>query len=66
MRTPLGGLEAQLRPHGFVRTHRSWLVNAGQVTGLRPEGSGDHTIELGALEAPLSRRYRDALAAIRP
>jgi hypothetical protein len=65
MRTSLGGLEARLAPQGFVRTHRSWLVNAARVTGLRPEGSGDYAVELGTLEAPLSRRFPEALAALR-
>lgn len=65
MRTSLGGLQEMLEPSGFVRTHRSWLVNSGRVTGLRPEGSGDYAIELGDIEAPLSRRYPAALAALR-
>ena len=65
MRISLSGLQDVLEPQGFVRTHRSWLVNAGRVTGLRPEGSGDYAIELGAIEAPLSRRFPGALAALR-
>jgi DNA-binding LytR/AlgR family response regulator len=65
MRASLAGVEAELSPNGFVRTHRSWLVNAARVTGLRPEGSGDYVIELGSVEAPLSRRWRDALATLR-
>ena len=66
MRTSLGALEARLAPLGFVRTHRSWLVNAARVTGLKPEGSGDYAVELGEVEAPLSRRFREALAILRP
>ena len=66
MRTSLGGLEARLAPLGFVRTHRSWLVNSARVTGLRPEGSGDYAVELGSVEAPLSRRFREALTTLRP
>lgn len=65
MRSPLAALEAELGGQGFVRTHRSWLVNAARVTGLRPEGSGDYAVELGAVEAPLSRRFRDALERLR-
>jgi DNA-binding LytR/AlgR family response regulator len=65
MRTSLAGLETRLAAQGFVRTHRSWLVNAARVTGLRPEGSGDYAVELGSLEAPLSRRFPQALAALR-
>ncbi|MCY1647619.1 LytTR family DNA-binding domain-containing protein [Caulobacter sp. SL161] len=65
MRSSLTAMQDALAPQGFVRTHRSWLVNRALVTGLRPEGSGDYTIELGALEAPLSRRFPEALAALR-
>ena len=65
MRSPLSALEAELAQHGFVRVHRSWLVNAMQMTGLKPEGSGDYTVELGALNVPLSRRFPEALAKLR-
>lgn len=65
MRSSLTALEAQLVPLGFVRTHRSWLVNAAHVTELRPERSGDYTVTLGAMEAPLSRRFPSALAKLR-
>ena len=65
MRSPLSALEAELAPRGFVRVHRSWLVNAMQMTGLKPEGSGDYTVELGELTVPLSRRFPEALAKLR-
>ncbi len=65
MRTPLSAIETELMPHGFVRVHRSWLVNAMQMTGLKPEGSGDYTVELGSLSVPLSRRFPEALAKLR-
>ncbi len=65
MRSSLSGVQSELAPRGFIRTHRSWLVNAARVTGLTPEGSGDWTVELGALRAPLSRRFPDALARLR-
>lgn len=65
MRVTLSAVEGELARFGFVRTHRGWLVNAARMTGLRPEGSGDWTVELGALEAPLSRRYTEALDRLR-
>lgn len=65
MRSSLSALEDELSPLGFVRTHRSWLVNVQAVTALKPEGSGDYSVELGSLRAPLSRRYPKALAALR-
>jgi hypothetical protein len=65
MRASLTAIEAELAPLGFVRTHRSWLINAARVTELRPEKSGDYTVRLGDLEAPLSRRFPEALARLR-
>ena len=50
----------------FVRTHRSWAINASHVRGLRPTGAGDYEIELaGGIKAPLSRRFPRALARLR-
>ena len=58
MRTTLGALTTQLEPHGLLRTHRSWLVNASRVHGLEPTGSGDYGLLLDTgLHVPLSRRY---------
>ncbi|MET0336865.1 MAG: LytTR family DNA-binding domain-containing protein [Caulobacter sp.] len=65
MRTSLAALEQKLALTGFVRTHRSWLVNPARVSGLRPDGSGDYTVEMGAVEAPLSRRFPEATAKLR-
>jgi DNA-binding LytR/AlgR family response regulator len=36
-----------------------------QMTGLKPQGSGDYAVELGALTVPLSRRFPEALAKLR-
>jgi hypothetical protein len=65
MRRPLSAVESDLAGRGFVRTHRSWLVNEKAVTGLNPEGSGDYGVSLGGLNVPLSRRFPDALARLR-
>jgi len=65
MRSPLRSVESELGPRGFVRTHRSWLVNGKKVTTLKPDGSGDYTVELGQQAVPLSRRFPEALAKLR-
>jgi hypothetical protein len=65
MRASLASLEQKLGEQGFVRTHRSWLVNAARVTELTPEGSGDYAVALGGVVAPLSRRFPEALAKLR-
>lgn len=66
MRATLAAMEQRLSNYGFVRTHRSWLVNPARVRVIEPVGSGDHRLELeGGLEAPLSRRYAAALEALK-
>jgi DNA-binding LytR/AlgR family response regulator len=66
MRASMTQIETALAPHGFVRTHRSWLINAERVRALSAAGSGDFRLDLGCgLSAPLSRRYPAALARLR-
>lgn len=65
MRATLAAIEMELEPYGFVRAHRSWLVNDARVTGLVPDGSGDWTVELGEVRAPLSRRFPNALTRLK-
>ncbi|WP_183211463.1 LytTR family DNA-binding domain-containing protein [Brevundimonas variabilis] len=65
MRATLAAIEAELTGFNFVRAHRSWLVNASRVTGLSPDGSGDWTVELGTIRAPVSRRYPEALGRLK-
>lgn len=65
MRTTLARLEVELATLGLIRTHRSWLVNTAKLTGLEPDGSGDWTVELGQVRAPVSRRYPRALERLR-
>ena len=66
MRASMARVETDLAPHGFLRTHRSWLVSAERVRALSAAGSGDFRLDLGyGLTAPLSRRYPAALARLR-
>ena len=53
-------LEAQLRPHGFVRIHRSFLVAARHV-----EAFSSTEVQVGGTRLPVSRTYRsEALARL--
>ncbi|WP_114952729.1 LytTR family DNA-binding domain-containing protein [Sphingosinicella terrae] len=66
MRATLAGAEEALASKGFVRTHRSWLVNARHVAAIEAEGSGDYGLTLtDGSRIPLSRRYRPALETLR-
>ncbi len=65
MRATLASLEQNLAAHGFLRTHRSWLVNPAHVRAVEPEGSGDYRLSLtGGEEAPLSRRFQATRMAL--
>lgn len=64
-RATLSDAASRLSPHGFVRTHRSWLVNPACVREITRDGSGDRTLTLsGGVQAPVSRRYASALEGI--
>ncbi|NZA25570.1 LytTR family transcriptional regulator [Luteimonas sp. SJ-92] len=64
LRSTIGGIEAKLDPHRFVRIHRSYLVNLGQVLSIEPLESGDARVHLrDATVLPCSRRYRADLRA---
>lgn len=59
LRRTLGELERELDPHGFVRTHRSALVNLHRVRALEPWFHGDAVLVMeGDQRVKLSRRYR--------
>ncbi len=66
MRASLSEIETALGPSGFLRTHRSWIINPAQVRLLEPSGSGDYRLALeGGAEAPVSRRFPKALAKLK-
>lgn len=61
-RGTLAGFEEKLAPHGFVRVHRSRLLNRSRLRSFRPTPSGDLEITLddGRVIAG-SRRFRTAV-----
>jgi hypothetical protein len=62
VRETLANLEAKLAPAKFLRTHRSFLVNAERIAGVQPTDAGAHEIQLASgVSIPLSRSYRDAI-----
>lgn len=66
VRETLAKVESDLVKAGFLRTHRSWLVNPAHVRAVTPAAAGDFRLELdGGLTAPLSRRFPQALSALR-
>jgi two-component system LytT family response regulator len=59
MRETIAAVELRLALSGFVRIHRSVLVNAERVTELRPQDKGEYTVVLNdGTELKLTRNYR--------
>jgi two-component system LytT family response regulator len=64
-RATMEHLAEQLAPHGFVRIHRSVIVNAARIVRLQPEGSGQYEALLDSgRRLRVSRRYRGGLDAL--
>jgi hypothetical protein len=66
VRGTLAGFEQQLAGQGFVRVHRSRLVNAAHVRAVETKPSGDFTVTLDGRSVAGSRRFRAALLAAAP
>jgi len=61
MRETIAAVELRLALSGFVRIHRSTLVNAERVKELRPEDKGEYLVVLNdGTELKLTRHYRAA------
>lgn len=64
VRGTLATWQERLVPHGFVRAHRSRLINRAHIHALKPTPAGDVEITLDTGRTLLgSRRYRAALTA---
>ena len=55
LRASLGELERRLQAAGFVRVHRSYLVQLRRASELRPAGDGV-VLRVGDDEVPVARR----------
>jgi two-component system LytT family response regulator len=66
VRETISSLEARLQMHGFVRIHRSVIVNRSRIRQLRPWPTGEYIVTLtSGKELTLSRGFRDRLALLR-
>lgn len=62
MRETIASVELRLALSGFVRIHRSAIVNAERVKELRPRDKGEYIVVLNdGTELKLSRNYRAAV-----
>jgi DNA-binding LytR/AlgR family response regulator len=55
-------MEKKLNPHGFVRIHRSVLVNAALVEEIHPRSTGEYVLRVrGGRQFIFTRTYRNNL-----
>jgi two-component system LytT family response regulator len=65
MRESISVMTDKLKPYGFVRIHRSVLVNAACVEEIQPRAIGEYGLRLrGGREYTVTRTYRENLTKI--
>jgi DNA-binding LytR/AlgR family response regulator len=62
LRDSISAVEEKLGPYGLIRIHRSVLVNAAFVEGIRPYSTGEYGLQIkGGKEYTVTRTYKDNL-----
>jgi DNA-binding LytR/AlgR family response regulator len=62
LRDSISTIETKLNLHGFVRIHRSVLVNAAMVEEMHPSSTGEYVLRVrGGREFTVTRTYRKNL-----
>jgi DNA-binding LytR/AlgR family response regulator len=65
LRESLCVVAQKLEPHGFIRIHRSVLVNASFVEEIRPYPTGEYGLRLrGGKEYTVTRTYKRNLKSL--
>jgi two-component system, LytTR family, response regulator len=65
LRECLSTVAEKLKPHGFIRIHRSVLVNTSFVEEIRPWTTGEYVLRSkGGRELTVSRMYKNNLRSI--
>jgi two-component system LytT family response regulator len=65
LRESISALEKKLEPYGFIRIHRSILVNAAFVEEIRPYSTGEYGLRVrGGKEYTVTRTYKKNLKSL--
>jgi DNA-binding LytR/AlgR family response regulator len=65
VRGRISQMESRWRRHGFIRTHRAYVVNGARVDEVRANGNGTASLRLESGErVPVSRRRLAEVRAI--
>jgi len=67
LRESMSCIAEKLRPYGFIRIHRSVLINASFVEEIHPWTTGEYVLRIkGGKEFHVSRTYKKNLHSITP
>jgi two-component system LytT family response regulator len=65
LRESLSLVAEKLKPHGFIRIHRSVLVNTSFVEEIQPRTTGEYLLKIrGGQELTVTRMYKNNLRSI--
>jgi two-component system LytT family response regulator len=65
LREGISAMEEKLRPYGFIRIHRSVLINSAFVEEVRPLPTGEYRLRMnGGSEYTVTRSYKRNLRAM--
>ena len=65
LRESISAMAEKLQPHGFIRIHRSVLVNTSSAEELQPGTNGEYLLRLtGGREYMVSRTYKNNLKSL--
>jgi two-component system LytT family response regulator len=65
LRESISIVAEKLKPHGFIRIHRSVLVNTSFVEEIQPWPTGEYLLRIkGGQELTVSRMYKNNLRSI--
>ncbi|HZV87683.1 MAG TPA: LytTR family DNA-binding domain-containing protein [Candidatus Binatus sp.] len=65
LRESISTMAEKLQPYGFVRIHRSVLVNASSVEEIHPATTGEYMLRIaGGREYMVSRTYKNNLKSL--
>jgi two-component system LytT family response regulator len=65
LRESISNIAQKLKPYGFIRIHRSVLVNASFVQEIRPCATGEYLLRVrGGKEYTVTRTYRTNLKSL--
>jgi two-component system LytT family response regulator len=65
LRESISVVAEKLAPHGFVRVHRSFLVNASCVEAIEPRPNGEYALRIrGGNEYTVTRTYKENLGSL--